>query len=145
MAVSRSDPSGNPTAIRAEALGERLGRSLASARHRIEAARRPEDPEIARGRGEIETGRGPGDDVTAVHPPTDSQLVHRADEVLTRLERGFVAYATVLSDRLRRAAARIREEAEDVAAEAAHIRETRAAAAEPQGDQASRHEGELPA
>jgi hypothetical protein len=132
MAITRNDPSGNPTAIRAEELGERLGRSLAKARHRFEATARPP---------EVETARRPEEDVAPEHPATGSHLVHRADELVTRLEHGFVAYATVLRDRLRRIAARMREEAEDVAAEAAHIRETRAAA-EPHGDQSNRHQGE---
>jgi hypothetical protein len=70
-------------------------------------------------------------------PAGGGQLVRRADDLVTRFERGFGSYATVLRDRLRRGIARIREEAEDMAAEAAHLREARAAA-EPQPDQ-SRH------
>lgn len=135
MAVIQNEATGRPMAARAEALGERLGRSLARARRRFERPRQtevraaPERGAPERGAPERQAGGGP--------------LVHRADDLVTHFERGFTSYATVLRNRLRRGVARIREEAEDIAAEAAHLRETRAAG-EPPPEQ-SRHSEAEPA
>jgi hypothetical protein len=58
-------------------------------------------------------------------PAGDGERFQRADRLVTRLQGGAVAYAIVIGQRLRRLAARVREEAEDIAAEAQHIRTDR--------------------
>jgi hypothetical protein len=47
------------------------------------------------------------------------------------MQGGAVAYAIVIGQRLRRLAARLREEAEDIAAEAQHIRTDRGSGRTP--------------
>jgi hypothetical protein len=122
MATMPNEQSTTSTPARAEVLGERLGRSLARARQRVKSSGRPEG-------------------AASEQPKSDGPLVQRADALVTRFGGGFTAYATVLRNRLRRAMARIREEAEDIAAEASHVRDTRAAAA-PQADRSTQREGE---
>lgn len=51
--------------------------------------------------------------------------VDRAEVVVSRLEETIGAYATVIGRRLQRLAARAREEAEDIWAEAQHVRAER--------------------
>jgi len=123
MAATPNEPPGKRMAVRAEALGERIGRSLARARRRFETPR-PAEP--------VEPPE---------RPARDEQLMHRADDLVTRVERGVTSYATVLRNRVRRGVARIREEAEDIAAEAADLCERRSAP-EPPADRPHRHEGE---
>ncbi|HEX3157569.1 MAG TPA: hypothetical protein VHQ45_03585 [Gemmatimonadaceae bacterium] len=91
-------------------LGERVGGSAANATRRV---RRTADT-TADGRA---------------RPALD-----RADEVVNRMEEIVGVYATVLGRRLQRLAARAREEAEDMWAEAQHLRSERqrAAAAPPE-------------
>jgi hypothetical protein len=122
MATMPNKPSKASTPARAEELGERVGRSLARARQRVKSTGRPES-------------------AASAQPKSDGPLMQRADALVTRFGRGFTAYATVLRNRLRRAVARIREEAEDIAAEASHVRDTRAAAA-PHEDRSTHREGE---
>jgi hypothetical protein len=62
----------------------------------------------------------------------DSERFQRADQLVTRLQGGAVAYAIVIGQRLRRLAARLREEAEDIAAEAQHLRTDRASGRAPE-------------
>jgi hypothetical protein len=100
----------NAMALRAEALGERLGRSLAGLRQRLPVAGTRDD--------ETQQARA-----AAVG---DGERIQRADQLVTRLQGGAVAYAVVIGQRLRRLAARFREEAEDIAAEARHLRTDRA-------------------
>jgi hypothetical protein len=91
---------------RAEALGERLGRALASAGSRITG-----DGAVGKQLARLGTGK-----------ELDGERFRRADQLVTRLQHGAGAYAAVIGKRLRRVAARIREEAEDIAAEAQHLR-----------------------
>jgi hypothetical protein len=119
-----NEPSKTSTPARAEMLGERLGRSLARARQRVKSTGRPEG--------------GRPESAASEQPKSDGPHVQRAEALVTRFGRGFTAYATVLRNRLRRAVARIREEAEDIAAEASHVRDTRAAAAPHEGQSAQR-------
>jgi hypothetical protein len=96
-------------------LGERLGRSLAGLRQRLSVPGMRDD----------ET-RDAGADAVA-----GGERMQRADRLVTRMQGGAVAYATVLGQRLRRLAARLREEAEDIAAEARHVRTDRASERAP--------------
>ena len=89
-------------AHRAEALGERVGRIFA------------EVPRRLRGDGE----RAPSGAVTA----DDSEQFRRADALVTRAQHATAGYAAAVGARLRRFAARLREEAEDIAAEAKYLR-----------------------
>jgi hypothetical protein len=97
-------------AVRAEALGERLGRSLAGLRQRVPRTGTRDDE--TQDQGAAAAG--------------DGERVRRADQLVTRLQGSAVAYATVIGQRLRRLVARLREEAEDIAAEAQHLRTDRA-------------------
>jgi len=83
-------------------LGERIGSTVGSATRPIARA------------GERGTDG-------SVRPNVD-----RAEEVVSRLEDTVGAYAIVIGRRLQRLAARAREEAEDIWAEAQHLRAERA-------------------
>jgi hypothetical protein len=89
-------------AERAEALGERFGRALASVPRRL------------RGEGAQDAG--------ATVVPEDGERFRRADALVTRMQQAVASYTTVVGQRLTRFAARLREEAEDIAAEAQHVR-----------------------
>jgi hypothetical protein len=108
--VSRRENGGPQSDIaeRAEALGERFGRALASVPRRL------------RGDG----AQNAGATVTA----EDGERFRRADVLVTRMQHAVAAYTTVVGQRLTRFAARLREEAEDIAAEAQHVRSRRPAA-----------------
>jgi hypothetical protein len=109
-------------AARAEALGERLGRSLAGLRQRVPGTRTRDDETRAPAPDETqEAGMAAG----------DGERVQRADQLVTRLQGGAAAYAVVIGRRLRRLAARLREEAEDITAEAQHLRTDRASGRAP--------------
>jgi hypothetical protein len=111
----------NAMALRAEALGERLGRSLAGLRQRLPVAGTRDDETQDPGVPARDETRQGG--AAAVG---DGERIQRADQLVTRLQNGAVAYAVVIGQRLRRLAARLREEAEDIAAEARHVRTDRA-------------------
>lgn len=65
--------------------------------------------------------------------------VVRAEAVVSRLEDTIGAYATVIGRRLQRLAARAREEAEDIWAEAQHVRSERGRrATEPEAGETDR-------
>jgi hypothetical protein len=122
---TRGDGRGT-VAVRAEALGERLGRSLAGLRQRARASGMRDDEAQDRGAPPLDETREAG-----AAPAGDGERFQRADQLVTRLQGGAVAYAIVLGQRLRRLAARLREEAEDIAAEAQHIRTDRTSGRTP--------------
>jgi hypothetical protein len=113
-------------AVRAEALGERLGRSLAGLRQRARAPMARDDETQDPGAPAFDETREAG-----AAPAGHGERFQRADQLVTRLQGGAVAYAIVIGQRLRRLAARLREEAEDIAAEARHIRTDRASGRTP--------------
>jgi hypothetical protein len=88
---------------RAEALGERVGRSAANAAQRLRALATESLPAVARGA----ESAGPDQD------PTE-----RAEYLVNSIESAAASYSRVVSDRVRRVFARAREEMEDVVAEA---------------------------
>jgi hypothetical protein len=89
---------------RAEAIGERLGRSAAGAAQRLRSLATDNLPTLS---GGTETTGGSDDAVT-----------QRAEYVVSSIETAAVTYSRVVTDRLRRVFARAREEMEDVVAEA---------------------------
>jgi hypothetical protein len=89
---------------RAEALGEMVGRSAASAAQRLRSLATDNLPAFS---GGTETTGGDSDAVT-----------QRAEYVVSSIETAAVTYSRVVTDRLRRVFARAREEMEDVVAEA---------------------------
>jgi hypothetical protein len=101
MTLRDSGPRGD-LVQRAEALGERVGRIFA------------EVPRRLRGDGD----RNPSGTVTA----EDGEQFRRADALVSRAQHATAAYAGVVGSRLRRLVARLREEAEDIAAEAKYLR-----------------------
>jgi hypothetical protein len=107
---------------RAEAFGERVGRIFA------------EVPRRLRGDGD----RDPDTTVTA----EDGEQFRRADALVTRAQHATSAYAAVVGTRLRRFAARLREEAEDIAAEAKYVRAGRSSEeAETEGESTAARNG----
>ncbi len=91
---SPDEPIGGRTLHLLEDVGERIGRSLA---------------------GAVEQVRRMGDGLSA---PDGGDPMERAEHLATRLGNRIGDYATMAGLKVRRAGARIREEAEDIRAEA---------------------------
>ena len=89
---------------RAEALGERVGRSAAQAAQRLRSLATENLPRS--GGAEMPAGEG------------EEGPTQRAEYLVSSVENAAANYSRVIADRLRRVFARTREEMEDVVAEA---------------------------
>lgn len=112
MEEPRSERSDRPAVERAEELGAQLGRLTSLALHGIESAVR---------KGLLEPSSGKEAPAGSAAMP-DRPATERAEELLDRVGTGLGQVASLAGPRIRRLAALAREEAEDIWAEAQHIR-----------------------
>jgi hypothetical protein len=128
MAQTTGENSGQPATERAEELldnmGHRLGLFAARAGQRIQTAATSVREEV--GRIELpKTSSGDNSDqpVQARFEESSRVATEKAEELVDRIGQRFADFASLATLQILRASVRVREEAEDMWAEAQHIRQ----------------------
>jgi hypothetical protein len=119
MQEPRDERPDRPATERATHLGEQVGRFASRILLRIESMVRQEMP------GQPSTERADGSNPSATEPTgTSSQATERAEELLDGVGTRLALFTALSGPRIRRFVALAREEAEDIWAEAQHIRQS---------------------
>lgn len=117
--TEEGEAASSPTAVeRAERLasqaGERLGRLVGQTAWRVQHTRRKEPGQRSTPASQPEAGPG--------EQPAQSPTTERAEEMVGRFEQRVAHWTTVRNQQAKRAVARLREDAEDLWAEAQGVR-----------------------
>lgn len=129
MSQTQEEKSARPATARAEELIDRMGRGLgffvASTGQRIQnTATTVREKANQRGHSKTTHGEKPSQPAPAPREADESSqlAMEQADELVGRIEQRIDHFTSLMSLRVQKAAARMREEAEDMWAEAQHIR-----------------------